>query len=404
MDISKSLAFILFNFSILCTLNAQWYIQNNGTNIGIIRDSQFLDENTGWLSVNGSKIYKTNNGGDDWICIDTLNYFIDAIHFIDSINGWGTGFDKIFHTQDGGHSWDIQLNLNTIWGQDFRDVFFIDENHGWVVGYDTVFYTINGGLIWQPVHVDLWLIWSVYFVNQDTGFIAGQQSFDGRIMGTTDGGLTWTNKISNIECEFKDITFIDETRGWIIGYQTLNYGQSMLAQTFDGGESWNVSQITGAYGHQSISFTDSLNGWCTGDNGSIWHTDDGGITWNSQITPTTNFLFTINFVNQYTGWATGLYGTILKTDNGGIVGIDPIISAIEDNEIVIFPNPTRDQLFLQTDIPNNFYELYNISGQKQWQGYLKSNNAIDISNLKNGVYLLKIHNNKEIQIKRIIKN
>ncbi|WP_337866493.1 YCF48-related protein [Ignavibacterium sp.] len=75
---------------------------------------------------------------------------------------------------------------------------------------------------------------------------------------------------------------------------------------------------------RKIVFTDSLNGWACGLNGTIIHTSDGGENWFVQNTNTTNPIVDIFFLNNQTGWALEWelnnppFGTyILKTTNGG---------------------------------------------------------------------------------------
>jgi photosystem II stability/assembly factor-like uncharacterized protein len=384
----------------ITTLHAQWFIQNGGVNIGQIRDSYFINENIGWLLVDGNKTYYTHDGGDTWNCIDTLSCFIDKIYFVDTLNGWGTGDTRIINTQDGGNSWTIQYeNTDTVFFQQYRDVFFTDLNHGWVVGYDTVLITANGGNFWQPVKTDLWLPWSVFFLDQNIGWIAGD---DGKIIKTTDGGNTWMDKPTSSSGEFQDITFTDQNNGWIAGTEWISGWQSIVLRTTDGGDNWNYTLLPGAQTLYSVSFSDSLNGWMCGSYGTLWHTQNGGNTWELQTTPTSNYLFTINFVNQNTGWATGLYGTIIKTNNGGIVGLDQnIFTSI--NDIEVFPNPSSCLIHFETTEKLIRIELYNMTGENIWNEKFHSENTINISSLVKGVYLIKLFSEKNVWIEKIIK-
>ncbi len=75
---------------------------------------------------------------------------------------------------------------------------------------------------------------------------------------------------------------------------------------------------------RKIIFTDSLNGWACGLNGTIIHTADGGENWFLQNTNTSNPIVDIYFLNHLIGWAlsweynTPPFGTyLLKTTDGG---------------------------------------------------------------------------------------
>lgn len=82
-----------------------------------------------------------------------------------------------------------------------------------------------------------------------------------------------------------------------------------------------------------------------------------------------------------------------------------VLSTNELDEISIYPNPTKNKLNLYT--PNSLlnFELYNSVGQLVLND--KTNqlglNTIDIDFLPTGVYLIKIHNNRNVAYKKIIK-
>ncbi len=58
---------------------------------------------------------------------------------------------------------------------------------------------------------------------------------------------------------------------------------------------------------------------------------------------------------------------------------------------ILFPNPTRNTLHIQIDIALEKAEIYNLLGQKVLESTTKT---IDVSNLKSGVYMIKIANKK----------
>ena len=74
---------------------------------------------------------------------------------------------------------------------------------------------------------------------------------------------------------------------------------------------------------------------------------------------------------------------------------------ISENLIQIYPNPTTDQLLIETDLHLEFVELYDITGN--FFGKLLIN-EIDLTNFKSGVYFLKIYTEEGVAIKKFIKN
>lgn len=72
-----------------------------------------------------------------------------------------------------------------------------------------------------------------------------------------------------------------------------------------------------------------------------------------------------------------------------IIEMDCLPTSIESNfieELKIYPNPAKD--FIAWDVKNRF-ELYNAVGEIVKQGF---DNQVDVSNLSNGIYLIKIQN------------
>lgn len=84
-----------------------------------------------------------------------------------------------------------------------------------------------------------------------------------------------------------------------------------------------VRQVTPVTGYlRSCSFTDTLNGWASGDSGLIMHTSSGGNNWVIQNSGLNYQVSYITFLNKRIGWAVAndyfFQGTaILKTTDSG---------------------------------------------------------------------------------------
>lgn len=59
------------------------------------------------------------------------------------------------------------------------------------------------------------------------------------------------------------------------------------------------------------------------------------------------------------------------------------------NDIKVYPNPTKEQLFITHDFNNPTYEVYDIYGKLIARKTLRDN-SIDISNLAQGIYILRV--------------
>ncbi len=67
----------------------------------------------------------------------------------------------------------------------------------------------------------------------------------------------------------------------------------------------------------------------------------------------------------------------------------------------IYPNPTKDRIFIATDAPITAWQLFDINGKLLKAG--KHQNEIELNELNNGYYLLRIQQNELTAIQRIVK-
>lgn len=168
----------------------------------------------------------------------------------------------------------------------------------------------GGGDIWLGMQIPgSALVDRVDFIDANTGWIVGDEGY---IAQTEDGGRTWNTRRTNTFQWLYGVSFIDENRGWAVGS-----GGTVL-ETFDGGSSWDdvFLDIGSDVGLTSVYFVDAQNGWMVGDYGAIYSTDDAGLSWERQESPSSADLWTVTFVDSLTGWIVGL-STVLRTDDGG---------------------------------------------------------------------------------------
>ena len=120
-------------------------------------------------------------------------------------------------------------------------------------------------------------------------------------------------------------------------------------------------------------------------------TTDGGTEWIDQDIGW-NFLLSVFFTVADTGYAVGESGVILKTTNGGVGGFVGINDQHQTaNTLKISPNPASTIITLETPFKGSL-TIYTLSGQElQKKTVSESKTAIDISNLKSGLYIVKIN-------------
>lgn len=312
----KNLIFMLMLLSTFpITLTAQWTQQQIETSNTLL-DIQFVNNAVGYISEEGGNIYKTTNSGLEWFEQNSgTNDFLNSISFIDENNGWSIGMNtgSVIHTSDGGGTWNT---IATGIGTNILDIQFVTNQIGWAVG--------NGGQIYKSADAgNKWAsqtsittnnLWSVNFVSENIGYIAGNNI----ILKTTDSGITWSvsyQSPSGSKGEgFRCIYFLDKNIGWAVG-QDWDTGDAAIFGTTNGGATWE-RQSSGVNGIklQSVHFIDDLNGWTSGEDGTLLSTEDGGQTWISERTGTDNFLRSVFATDNSNIWAVGVFGLILKNN------------------------------------------------------------------------------------------
>lgn len=85
----------------------------------------------------------------------------------------------------------------------------------------------------------------------------------------------------------------------------------------------------------------------------------------------------------------------------------PLYTGLEENEtqnnILLYPNPAKEMLYINTSIPIKQMTICNLLGQEiQKYNNLETTSSIDISGLNEGVYFVKIYTEKVVLSKKIV--
>lgn len=173
-----------------------------------------------------SEIYPQSN----WVRHQTeFTVNLREIFFADSLNGWIAGDSGIIiHTSDGGNNWNTQSRVIDDY---ILDISFVNINTGWAAAwnfnglnqYSVIYKTTNSGQEWiRTLYADtVFLINSIYFLNEQKGFIGCVNNGNGVIFQTNNGGLNWNraNVDSNFVATFpvRTIKFKNENTGFAAG-------------------------------------------------------------------------------------------------------------------------------------------------------------------------------------------
>jgi photosystem II stability/assembly factor-like uncharacterized protein len=194
---------------------------------------------------------------------------------------------------------------------------FVNQNTGWIAGEaGTILKTTNGGVNWVVQKTGTTRnLYSVDFVDLNTGYACGAFKLTIR---TKDGGENWVISPDSAFVDYYSIRFLNGLTGFVAG-------SSGLKRTTDGGVSWvTIPDVPAWLLH--VYFVNTNTGFVLGEAGVIYKTSNSGINWDTVFCPTNYDLYSAYFINENTGWVTGnLYpmttpqsNVILKTTNGGV--------------------------------------------------------------------------------------
>lgn len=395
----------LFIFTILFNLSfSQWSILTGVPPAGRYDDIFFLDNDTGW-AVSGSEgtVYKTTDGGINWIQQFYVPFYLRNIEFLNQDIGFlGTLDGRFYRTTDGGANWEIvsiSPNPPAICGLD-------------AVGTSTVYgcgayfspayiiKSVDSGVSWEYINMSSYStgLVEILFVDELLGYASGKSSTGAVILKTIDGGDTWTEIYnSQIPGEYVWKLQLLENNTHIYGSIQSNT-QGKLLKSIDAGLTWETKPFIDNF-VQAVGFISPDRGWMGGHGSGLYETTDGGNTWiflgvGSRL----NRIFVINPDLVYAS------GASLYKFNGNELSINQTedIPAAKDLSVTIVPNPFSTQLTIVIDFQhtdNLIAEIYDASGRLLEQ---LVRDKIDSPQKKNytfdfpytaGTYILNIHTN-----------
>lgn len=392
MNIKFQIFFLLiFSLDVFSQHVDDYWVSQNSNHIYSIHDINFFDDYHGCAVSSWGEIVLTNDGGLNWTHkqLNTNVNLYAVNHVTENKIYIAGGYGRVLFSEDGGDTWTEQeTNLND--EGTLKDAFFIDSLKGWVVGSrNRIIKTSDGGQTWEvlnsgmthnPWETEVWFT-SVCFINPNKGWIVGGK---GTVLKTINGGASWELVDLDITNSLNKIYFKDELNGWILG------GYS-LYRTNDGGDTWAKVNTPGYSTYLAdISFATDKIGWIGGWQGKLLKTTDYGQTW-IDVQGHPEGIFAIHFSNGSSGWFTG--------NGGGIWNYDSDLS-VQNNaleKVNIYPNPSNDLINL--DLPKSsvgkFIEVFNVHGQIVLTTIISSTHSeINVSKLENGMYYLKIDNQK----------
>jgi len=382
----------------------QW-VQLGSISTSRLNAVKFLNDSTGVAGgVNG--IWKTFNGGVNWVQTLSANTTINSVCFIDVFTGFAVGNPgRVYKTTDGGSNWTEYILSSGFGG--VQSVSFFNINTGVSAGFQAINRTSNSGADWYRQD-------SIYFQEQlaisvlsnGYGWIAGGAPTE-MIKNTINYGVSWTYQNPGFSGGLNGVYALNSNTVFVCGH----FG--VIRRTTNGGTNWVKLDSLTSRSLKAVYFPDVNTGTVVGDFGTILHTINSGNNWSIQTSSTTNALYGISFINSNTGWAVGNNGTVIKTINGGVTFINPISTEIP-NQFSLFqnyPNPFNPATKIKFALPKSSYAkliVYDALGREVEtivNEQLKPGNyetEWDAAKYPSGVYFYKLITEEFTQTKKML--
>lgn len=362
---------ILFFFTLNSGSPAQtgWYQQTLPMG-GTIYDMQFIDANTGWISLfNPFGFIKTTSGGSNWTVISSGQRGFGQFDFLNDTVGYIVGTDDNFNgtirkTSDGGLNWTlIYTGVNT-----YDDLSFISNDTGYfsgigIEGAGGIWKTTNGGLTYERLYLQPLGISKIFFLKKPyDGEYYGWWLGNGYMGKTTNSGVNWsepTNSVNGENGQFRYFYFINRDTGWVV-FRGPFSPYYRLCKTTDGGNDWTVQYGADPifYSNTQIDAVSPERLWTGCSEGRIvFATTDGGIHWGTQsVPPNFDGYFHMDAIDSLTAWTGGSNPIAHTTDGGGVItyiGSDPSNTATPGTFALNqnYPNPFNSQTVITFSIP-----------------------------------------------------
>lgn len=263
-------------------------------------------------------------------------YYGALIQTIDGGNNWTTNFStKNLVNYSTGYTTD----LNHVYFYDASSAILCGRQRTSSSNYNGItFYTFNGGNNWNSsVAYNSSQANASFFFSNGVGSSCGGKMmslmgpYDGRIARSTNGGGGWNITYYDPSYAYVDIMFPTSQVGYAVGdsmyYTTAGSSKGKIVKTTDGGLTWSQAAIFSNFMPLTVFFTDALTGYVGGEtaagNSGILKTTDGGITWTPEAYPDialNSYISSITFSTPNTGYAsngwsssTSVYGNFLQS-------------------------------------------------------------------------------------------
>jgi len=322
----------------------------------------------------GTFIYKTTNGGTNWVQVYTLAgaaAFLNALQMVSPTEGYATGDPvsavwEFLKTTDGGSTW--------------AQVPTAPAQMGSEAGWNNSFQVLGTNIWWGTNGT--------------------------RVYHSTNLGATWTSGPTTGTVNTYALHYNDANNGLAAG--------TAVVKSTNGGTNYTAATAFGVSGNMNGLEGNGTDWWAIRSGTDIYRTTNQGTNWTTAYTQAGAVWQDIDFtvVNGCPkGWAVGTGGVISKMRT--TTGISNFNSEIPESFLLKqnFPNPFNPTTNINFSIPKTGFvslKIYDIAGKevadlvnevKSAGNYIVGFNA---ANLPSGAYFYRIESSNFVDTKKML--
>jgi photosystem II stability/assembly factor-like uncharacterized protein len=359
--------YLLIIITYISTINVfpQFYNLNLELNIPEkINTLYFMSSDTGFFAGGHGILYRTTNGGMDWLNINSgTDSEILRLFFVTSKDGWFYTKDSLKSTSDGGLTW---KGISSNYGGADGMTYFYNKTNGWAAAGRYFFSSTDGGKTWVFKFISgLGTPKAMHFFNNQIGVCAG-----GLIGSTTDGGSTWTQMGP----------YSDNDAYFISANNFIICGPGGTLSLFRGFSSLSAQSSGTNQDLNSIHFkSDTTIGYTVGNAGTVRNTTNYGKLWKTVNVNTFNDLYCVRVLDTNNVWISG--EEVLYTNHTGVFSL----SGLHDTTFEVYKNIKLNAL--SAGIPRPKFQILNpaqgitidsVSGEINWTPVLTGDYIISV--------------------------
>jgi len=318
-----------------------------------LNNIQSISQNVLWCNGINASNWKSVNGGANWYYDSySASLNIKYTYFTDVNTGYSiANRGMLYRTTNFGNNWQTIYD----YAGEIFSLYFINNLTGWSFGDNMIIKTTNGGVNWIILN-NTSSIRNAKFTDEQHAY-----GYDGnKLLRTTDGGVNWAHVTADF---ITDYSFINALTGWVVSSIDTS---ALIQKTTNGGNSWNSVSVTDE-NINKIKFINQSTGYLLSYN-RLYRTTNSGVVWRRVSIPTSLRIFAMDISDENTGWLCGENSVILKLENGSWIYVNSEINNIPGFELYQnFPNPFNSETSIKFNIHKQSMaslKVYDIQGRE----------------------------------------